>query len=128
MTKRVLDVGQCDLDHGNISQLITSNFDATVDRAHLAEDALSRLNEQSYDLVLINRILDRDGTAGLDVLRELGQHPAASHIPLMLVSNYDDAQQAAVAAGAVPGFGKAALTDPDTYRKLDQHLHHHPGN
>jgi hypothetical protein len=31
---------------------------------------------------------------------------------MMLVSNYADAQQAAVAAGALPGFGKRELGTP----------------
>jgi hypothetical protein len=30
----------------------------------------------------------------------------------MLVSNYDDAQEEAIAAGAAPGFGKSALYGP----------------
>ena len=36
----------------------------------------------------------------------------------MLVSNYADAQQAAVAAGAIEGFGKAELGADETEEKL----------
>jgi hypothetical protein len=36
----------------------------------------------------------------------------------MLVSDFPAAQQQAVALGAVPGFGKAALGAPDTARRL----------
>ena len=36
----------------------------------------------------------------------------------MLVSNYPEWQQAAIAAGALPGFGKAELNRAETREKL----------
>ena len=39
-------------------------------------------------------------------------------VPVMLVSNYEDAQREAVAKGALPGFGKAALGQPHTLARL----------
>ncbi len=43
----------------------------------------------------------------------------------MLVSNYEDAQQDAVARGALPGFGKAALRQPETRNRLAAILGEH---
>ena len=42
---------------------------------------------------------------------------------MMLISNYDDAQQAAVEAGAIRGFGKSSLQDSDTTTLLQRVLH-----
>ena len=41
---------------------------------------------------------------------------------MMLVSNYHDAQQAAVAVGAVPGFGKRELGTPKAAQLLREAL------
>lgn len=123
---RILDVGQCDYDHGQISRLLTSNFKAEIDRAHTIEDALSALQATCYDLVLVNRVFDRDGSAGLDFLKHMKSDAALRDTPVMLVSNYTDAQDAAVAAGALRGFGKSALNDPETVSTLSRALQDQP--
>jgi hypothetical protein len=40
----------------------------------------------------------------------------------MLVSNYADAQRDAVGRGALPGFGKSALRQPETLSRLAEVL------
>jgi hypothetical protein len=40
----------------------------------------------------------------------------------MLVSNYEDAQLQATSRGALLGFGKAALNEPATHRRLAEVL------
>ena len=42
--------------------------------------------------------------------------------PIMLVSNYPEAQSEAVAAGAVPGFGKATLRSSQAREHLMKFL------
>ncbi len=113
MGKRVLDIGNCNADHRSIRGLLETHFAATVDRAHTADEALAALRAGRYDLVLVNRILDRDGTEGVDVIRRMKADPAVCGLPVMLISNYADAQDAAVAAGALRGFGKADLRNDD---------------
>ena len=39
-------------------------------------------------------------------------------VPVMLISNYPEAQEKAVSDGAVRGFGKAVLDDPATVELL----------
>ena len=73
-------------------------------------------------MILINRLLDADGSAGMDVLNSLKSNPASADIPVMIVSNYQDAQDQAVQNGAVAGFGKAALDSADTLEKLGEYL------
>jgi CheY-like chemotaxis protein len=111
---RVLDVGQCDLDHGAIAGMLRREFAAEVDRAHTEAEAIAAVQQRRYDLVLLNRIFDRDGTEGLAALRRLKSEKTTRAVPVMLVSNYADAQDAAVAAGALRGFGKAAVESPKT--------------
>jgi CheY-like chemotaxis protein len=122
MTKRVLDVGQCGFDHGSISRLITSNFDALVEQAHHAADALERIQANEYDLILINRLLDQDHSEGSQLLTLIKSDAAITATPVMLVTNFADHQQLAVAAGAVLGFGKAELHSEETLGKLREFL------
>lgn len=118
MSKRVLDVGQCGFDHGAIRRLVNSQFGAEVVQAHRLDDAVARLRNESFDLVLVNRKLDADDSDGMEVLRAIKANEALAPTPVMLVSNYADAQQAAVDAGAEPGFGKSELNQPSTREKL----------
>ena len=122
MTKRVLDVGQCNPDHSAIRRLLERTFQAQVVRTHELQDTLQALREQTYDLVLINRKLDIDYSDGMDILRELKEVAELSHIPVMLVTNFPEYQAAAVEAGGVPGFGKDELNQPGTVEKLKKYL------
>lgn len=119
---RVLDVGNCDPDHGSIKWVIESEFDARLDRVMFVPDALQRMRETAYDLVLVNRLIFEDQSDGMELIRAAKADASLSRIPILLVSNYPDAQQAAVAAGAVPGFGKARLGKPDMLATLDPFL------
>ena len=122
MKRKVLDVGQCNADNSRISQLLQKHFDAQVDRSHSLDEAVKAATSTAYDLILINRLLDANGSAGMDVLASLKSNPASADIPVMIVSNYQDAQDQAVQNGAVAGFGKAALDSTDTLEKLSQYL------
>lgn len=71
----------------------------------------------SADLALVNRALDGEFEAadGIELIRKLGVNVGPGKGPvLMLVSNYPEAQAAASAAGAAPGFGKSDLYSPQT--------------
>jgi two-component system, chemotaxis family, chemotaxis protein CheY len=109
MKKRILSVGQCSMDHASLSRTFTRNFDAEVVRADDARDAISLLSDGGFDLVLVNRIFDANGDSGIDLIRQLRAEESKRTIPVMLVSNHADVQAQAVAAGALPGFGKADL-------------------
>ena len=91
---------------------------AQVDRAEGLEDARQALAQARYALVLVNRQLDADGSPGVDVIKAIKSDDAVSSVPVMLVSNFADAQEVARAAGAEPGFGKAHLDAVETNAKL----------
>jgi len=122
MSKRVLSVGNCSLDHGTIRRLIEKGFDAEVVGAEGTDDALAALRQGGFDLVLANRQFASGEGVGIDLIRQIKADPALASTPVMLVSNYADAQQAAIAAGAEPGFGKAELALEQTRQKLARFL------
>ncbi len=109
MTKRVLDVGNCNADHGSVRSLLERHFDVDVDRVHNTDEALRKLHAKAYDLVLVNRLMDRDGSEGLELIQQMREEAALRTVPVMMISNFEEAQQRAIAAGARPGFGKAQL-------------------
>ncbi len=120
MTVRILDVGQCGFDHAAISDFLQHIVSANVEAIGTAADAEKLLRQNRYDLVLINRILDRDGSSGIDLIKQLRQ--MSNCPPVMLVSNLPDAQTKAMAAGAVWGFGKAGIHLPQTAEHLREVL------
>ncbi|HRX84312.1 MAG TPA: hypothetical protein P5572_04760 [Phycisphaerae bacterium] len=115
--RRVLDVGQCDPDHAGIARLLKENFEVTVDRAKSSEQVDYMMGFYDYDLVLVNRIFDADGSEGLELIKQLKSGERRG-TPVMLVSNYADAQEQAQALGALPGFGKSQLTEPQTLERI----------
>jgi DNA-binding NarL/FixJ family response regulator len=112
MAKRVVLIGHCGPD--------SSYLRMTVSRASreiqvvAADDKaeLDRAISEGADLLLFNRVLDYgfDETEGAALISKLrAKHP---ELKMMLVSNYPEAQAQAIAAGALPGFGKRELGTP----------------
>lgn len=121
MPARVLDVGNCDFDHGAVRGMLERHFDVAVDRVMFVPEAEARLRSARYDLVLVNRRIFADDSPGLDLVRWM-KAGGAAETPVMLVSNFDWAQKEAVAAGALPGFGKGELGAAETIRRLERLL------
>ena len=120
--KRILDVGNCGPDHGSLTRFFTGNFDCTVRQADRAEDALAKLRAEPYDLVVVNRKLDIDYTDGIDVIRKIKADETLSGVPVMLITNYPEHQDAAVAIGALRGFGKLELEQPEVAARVREAL------
>jgi CheY-like chemotaxis protein len=118
MPRRVLDVGQCGPDHSTIRSYLTRNFDCEVVQAHGADDALTQLHSGTFDLILVNRKLDADYSDGTEVIRRVKADPATARVPVMLVTNYSEYQDAAIALGAIRGFGKLEFDKPETRERI----------
>ena len=118
MTKRVLDVGQCGPDHAAIQACLKRHFDCEVTAAEGLDDTLAQLRGGPIDLVLVNRKLDRDYSDGVEIIRFLKASPRTAGVPVMMVTNYANHQDEAVAAGALRGFGEFELDSDQTYQKL----------
>ena len=118
MVKKVLLIGHCGPDASYLRLAVQS---ALKDAAVIPVDddkELSRALTAGADLLLVNRQLDYGfkTESGVELIRELhAEHPSTR---FMLVSNYPDAQAEAVAAGALPGFGKRELGSPRVAQAL----------
>ena len=120
--KHVLSVGQCGFDHGSISRFLGSHFEVEVTAAATSSAAIGLLRKQPFDLVLINRQFDADGSEGLDFVKALKADAALAAQPVMLVTNFPEYDEQAVILGAVSGFGKAQVGSPDVVRRLEPFL------
>jgi two-component system chemotaxis response regulator CheY len=113
MAKNVLLVGHCGPDTSYLRMAIKRAVpEVEILMADDARELTQALTEKDLDLILFNRELGYgfDPDEGVEVIRAL--RPTHADTKMMLVSNYPDAQQAAVAAGALPGFGKRELGTP----------------
>ena len=122
MPKQVIDLGNCSPDHQAIRGLLVDNFDVTVTQCHSLDEALTALRSGDCHLMLVNRKLDRDYSDGLKAIQSIRTNRDLDHIPIMMVTNFDEHQQLAVEAGAVLGFGKLSLGDAATVERLRAYL------
>ncbi len=122
MPKTLLDCGNCGPDHSSLRQTVSAHFGAAVIRTHGVEDTLQVLRSRQVDPVTVNRKLDRDYTDGMEVVKRIMADEEISAVPVMLVTNYEEHQQAAMQAGCVRGFGKVSLRDDETRQLLEVYL------
>jgi len=122
MAKTVVDVGNCSMDHGSLRAMLEANFPVSLIQAHSADEALELLRTKQVDLLLVNRVFDRDQGDGLDLIKRVKADPELAPTECMLISNFDSYQQQAVAAGAKPGFGKQGLREIETKERLAEFL------
>ncbi len=115
---RVLDVGNCGHDHGQISSMLRRNFGAETVTADTLSETLERLAREQFDLVLVNRKLDHDYSDGIEIIKAIKSSPELADVPVMLITNYVEHQDQAVALGALRGFGKKELAAPETKDRL----------
>jgi len=120
--RKVLSVGQCEPDSATLKRYLDQHFSVTIDRAKLPAEAIEKLKTGNHDLVLINRKLDEDYSDGVEILKAIKKDPKLVGIPVMIVSNHDDAQKEAVSLGAEYGFGKLEYQKPETLERLKPFL------
>lgn len=102
--------------------MATAAFGASVLQSHGIEDTLEILRARQVDLVTVNRKLDRDYSDGLEVVKAIKADTKIGSVPVMLVTNYEEHQQAAMKAGCVRGFGKLAINEPATHSAIQPYL------
>ena len=119
--KSVLSIGQCCADHSSISRLINQHFQVEIINADSSTEAFSLIDSKNFSLILVNRIFDSNAESGLEFIEKYCSKKASAS-PIMLVSNFEQSQNDAHKLGADKGFGKNALTSPDTLLKLKKHL------
>jgi two-component system, chemotaxis family, chemotaxis protein CheY len=113
MPKTVLLVGHCGPDSSYLKMTIKKAVsDVVIVSADDSREFAHQLEKNNADLILFNRELGYgfDPETGVENIQLL--HRNNPNLKMILVSNYPEAQQAAVAAGALPGFGKRELGTP----------------
>lgn len=106
--KKVLSLGQCTFDHARLDRAFSDL--AQIIPVSDEIGALKQLEQKPFDLVLVNREFDENGASGIEFIKHHFSLLKAKGVPVMLVSNYPEAQAQAVEAGALPGFGKGELS------------------
>jgi CheY-like chemotaxis protein len=114
MKKKVLSAGQCNFDATQIRGLLEP-LGAKVEECSSASECKERVKESRYDLILLNRIFDKTGESGTDLIETL---KTLSQSTIMLVSNYPEFQNQAQELGAVEGFGKQDIGSPEVQERL----------
>jgi CheY-like chemotaxis protein len=120
--RKVLSIGQCEPDSAALARFLTKHFDVSIDRAALPDEALGKMRSDRYDLVLINRKLDADYSDGTEILKAIKGDDDLARTPVMVVSNYEEAQREAAALGAEYGFGKLEYAKPEVVERLKPFL------
>ena len=122
---RIALVGHCGFDSGSLSRFAKE----------IAPDAeVVRINDQAaldeasdpQTLLLVNRVLDGRfdiGGSGIELIREFAARAEAA--PTMLISNFEQSQQEAEAAGALPGFGKSQVDDITIRKRIADSIADH---
>ena len=122
MSKKIALVGHCGPD-SSFMRMAVSSADKTV-RVLMADDdeTLVKVLNDGVDLLLINRELPYgfDETLGVETIKKIRAHHPA--VKAMLISNYPEAQQEAVKASALPGFGKREIGTPRVTQVLREAL------
>ena len=116
--RRVLNVGQCGYDHGTIARFLGRGFGADVVGAGTPKEAIKVLRVEKFDLVLVNRVSDADGSSGLDLIRRLEGRPGARRDPGDARQQLPRRPGAGRALGALPGFGKAEISKEKAQERL----------
>lgn len=109
MAKKVVLVGHCGPDSSFLKSAVRRADAAAEVVVASGMEQLQQQLDQGADLILFNRILDygyeeEEGVALMSKLTK--KYPFTR---MVMVSNYEDARQAAVKAGGWPGFGKREI-------------------
>ena len=111
--KTIVLVGHCGPD---MFMLKTAVGRALPEATIVSVNDVKALSEYrtADSLLLVNRELDGsfDSSSGIELIQQVIQQDGPP--VTMMISDFEDAQAEAIAAGAKPGFGKSQLYDKST--------------
>jgi DNA-binding NarL/FixJ family response regulator len=122
MPQRVALIGHCGPDSSYLRLAVLSAAPGAAVLTVEDEQSLQKALSAGVDLLLVNRVLDYGFAEeeGVSLIRRLrAEHPA---MKMILVSNYPEAQAAAIAAGATAAFGKRDIKSPGVAQILRDNL------
>ena len=117
MKPSVMSIWQCAPDSGLLERFFQQ---LGAECVSVADEAQARhiLEERHWKLVIANRAFDSDGSSGIHVPAMFAKMALDGDPVFMLVSNYQDAQDEALACGLTRGFGKAELRTAELKERI----------
>jgi len=97
-------------------------FDVDIDRVMFVDEAIEKMQSNAYALAMVNRLIFDDSSEGIELIRRAKADSSLHTVPIMMISNYEDAQARAMEAGAVRGFGKAEIGKSPVIELLAKYL------
>lgn len=116
---KVLLVGHCMPDRFMLTSAVKHALpEATTERVNSDRGLEKHLPGAA--LLLVNRVLDGrfDAPDGVALIGALAADRNGDGPALMLISNFPEAQEAAVEAGAAPGIGKSGMRSDEAAQRL----------
>jgi DNA-binding NarL/FixJ family response regulator len=120
MSQSVVLVGHCGVDGPRLQREISASLPGVDVRRVNSPADLEQSCRDNAALLLVNREPVGFDEDGIDIVRRVVE--SCPDTKVMLISDHDDAQQAAVRAGALPGFGKRLMGTPELGKAVQQAL------
>ncbi|MBN1256174.1 MAG: hypothetical protein JXA52_00560 [Planctomycetes bacterium] len=122
MAKAVLLVGHCDLDSPRIEKALLLAGAGIFENVHTIEEAVAKCEATEFALVVGNRVIGFDQEGGLHLLTAIKASAKAKNTPVMILSGFAETQEAVIAVGGVPGFGKDKLEDQTVVEEFSKYF------
>jgi CheY-like chemotaxis protein len=123
MAKTVVLVGHCGPDSSYLKLTVKKAIgEVTILSADDSQELTAILEKGEPDLILLNRELGYGFEPGTGVEMITTLRRTYPNLKMILITNYEEVQRAAEAAGALPGFGKRELGTPRVHQVLREAL------
>lgn len=103
----------------SLAEQLREYYEVTVSR--LGEQGFQEVVKSVPDVILLDIML-AGKMNGFDVLREVKQHSTTKDIPVIMLTNLDNQEKAAVESGAVACFVKANTTFDQIHQAIETAL------
>ncbi|HJX59609.1 MAG TPA: response regulator [Patescibacteria group bacterium] len=117
--KKILIIEDDSQTNSAYSSKLSANYFVTS--AIEGKQGVSKAIKENPDLIILDIMLP-GGLNGFDVLRELKHNSATSQIPVIVLTNLEEQEQAAKAGGAVGCLVKANTSIDEVENIIKKHL------
>lgn len=92
-----------------------------VEQVSTGQEGLTKAMAAVPDLILLDIMLP-GGMNGFDLLEQLKRNPATQNIPVIVLTNLDNAKATALSIGATDYIVKTSTSIEDVVKKIKEHL------
>src|SRR5215212_4929606 len=118
MAQTVVLVGHCGIDGPRLQSELSRLPDVEVTRVNSPADLEQTCRGGHADLLLVNREPVGFDEDGLSIVRQVAEKYPETKV--ILVSDYPEAQEQAVKAGAMKGFGKSLMGSEELRERVKE--------